>query len=69
MDQLMNFAWKFMVPLTLLNLVVAGFWHFMQPGFPRWVACGVMIAAPAAVLAHVLFAKGKIQRRVYRYAD
>ena len=69
MDQLMNFAWKFMVPLTLMNIVVAGFWRFMQPGFARWVACGVLIAAPAAILAHLLFAKGKIQKRVYRYAD
>jgi NADH-quinone oxidoreductase subunit H len=69
MDQLMNFAWKFMVPLTLLNIAVAGFWRFMQPGFARWVACGALIAVPAALLAHLLFAKGKLQKRVYRYAD
>ena len=69
MDQLMNFAWKFMIPLTLLNIVVAGCWRFMEPGWGRWVVCGVMIAAPAAVLSQVLFAKGNIQKRVYRYAD
>ena len=29
MDQLMNFAWKFMLPMALLNLVTAGVWQFM----------------------------------------
>jgi NADH-quinone oxidoreductase subunit H len=27
-DQLMNFAWKFVVPLSLINLFVAGLWRF-----------------------------------------
>ncbi len=36
-DQLMNFAWKFVLPLTLLNLFVAGLWRFMGEGFLRWV--------------------------------
>jgi NADH-quinone oxidoreductase subunit H len=31
MDQLMNFAWKFMLPLALINIVAAGIWHFMGP--------------------------------------
>src|SRR5487761_2336204 len=29
MDQLMNFAWKFMLPLALINILIAGIWHFM----------------------------------------
>jgi NADH-quinone oxidoreductase subunit H len=31
-DQLMNFAWKFVLPLCLLNLMVAGLWRFMGDG-------------------------------------
>src|SRR5580765_7294032 len=27
MDQLMNFAWKFMLPLALINIVVTGIWR------------------------------------------
>ncbi len=28
MDQLMSFAWQFMLPMTLINVFVAGLWHF-----------------------------------------
>ncbi len=31
-DQLMNFAWKFVLPMTLLNLIVAGLWRFLGEG-------------------------------------
>ena len=53
-DQLMNFAWKFMLPLALLNLIVAGAWRFMGDGWLRWVdlqccaAGGVRIVGPRA---------------------
>src|SRR6202034_228445 len=38
-DQLMNFAWKFVLPMTLLNLMVAAAWRFMGEGWGRWVVC------------------------------
>src|SRR5579863_4710698 len=38
-DQLMNFAWKFVIPLTLLNLMVTALWRFMGDGALRWIAC------------------------------
>jgi NADH-quinone oxidoreductase subunit H len=69
MDQLMNFAWKFMVPLALVNIVAAGSWRFMQPGPVRWMACAVIIVVPGFLLARSLSAQAKIQKRVYRYAE
>ena len=68
MDQLMNFAWKFMLPMALINIVVAGLWRFMTPGVVRWLVCAAMIALPYVLLGQALAAK-KFAKRVYRYAD
>ena len=44
-DQLMNFAWKFVLPMCLLNLFVAGLWRFMGEGWLRWVVCSAILCA------------------------
>jgi hypothetical protein len=42
-DQLMNFAWKFVLPLCLLNLMVAALWRFLGDGWLRWVVCSAIL--------------------------
>ena len=69
MDQLMGFAWKFMLPLALVNLLAAGIWHFMPPGIVRWVVCSSIIVGPYVLLARALFENRKISKRTYRYGD
>src|ERR1700734_782170 len=56
MDQLMNFAWKFMLPMALINLVTTGGWHFMPLGPSRWIVCVVMVVVP-----YVLLGRGMMQ--------
>jgi NADH-quinone oxidoreductase subunit H len=69
MDQLMNFAWKFMLPMALINLFAAGLWHFMPPGIVRWFVCALLIFGSYATLGLSLFEQKKIGKRVYRYAE
>ncbi len=69
MDQLMNFAWKFMLPLALINLVTTGVWKFMPPGVPRWLVCGMLVVGPYVALGRSLFEGQKLSKRIYRYAD
>jgi NADH-quinone oxidoreductase subunit H len=69
MDQLMNFAWKFMLPLALLNVLVAGLWHYLAIGPLRWIACATIIIVAYVALGRGLMRHQKLGQRTYRYAD
>ncbi|MBE0543779.1 MAG: NADH-quinone oxidoreductase subunit NuoH [Verrucomicrobia bacterium] len=68
-DQLMNFAWKFMLPMALINLVAAAVWHYMPPGFPRWLVGGALVVGPYLLLGRGLMQNQNVGTRTYRYAD
>jgi NADH-quinone oxidoreductase subunit H len=68
MDQLMNLAWQFMLPMTLLNLFTAGLWHFMTAGSLRWLVCSTMVVVPFILLGRGLKHNKKFQARTYRYS-
>src|ERR1017187_1748850 len=69
MDQLMNFAWKFMLPLALINILVAGIWHYMGADWPRWLVCSAIIFGAYVVLGRGLMHNQKLAKRIYRYAE
>jgi NADH-quinone oxidoreductase subunit H len=69
MDQLMNFAWKFMLPMALLNLVTVAVWHFLPQGFLRWLVCGLLLVVPYVLLGRGLTRGWKLEKRVYRFAE
>jgi NADH-quinone oxidoreductase subunit H len=69
MDQLMNFAWQFMLPMTLINVFAAGVWHFMPGGVIRWLVCAVLLIVPAVLLSRGLKQGKKFEARTYRFAE
>jgi len=68
-DQLMNFAWKFMIPMVLINLVAAALWHFITPAFVRWFVTGAIVVAAYLLLGKGLMQGKHITKRTYRLAD
>jgi NADH-quinone oxidoreductase subunit H len=68
-DQLMNFAWKFMLPLSLINLFTAALWHYLPAGIPRWLICGALVVGPYLLLGRGLMHGKHVAPRKYRFAD
>ena len=69
MDQLMGFAWKFMLPMTLLNIFDAAVWHLMPHGILRWIVCIAILAIPCFLLSLNLKRRKQLQIRTYRFAE
>ena len=71
MDQLTRFAWKFLVPLALINLANAAFWSLSFPWagplqLLRWLISALLVVGPFVLLGRKLSAG--VAPRVYRYA-
>jgi NADH-quinone oxidoreductase subunit H len=70
MDQLMNFSWKFLLPMTLLNIAATGLWRFLPEGVVRWVICGALVVVPYVALGRARVWQGRaVAARRYRYAE
>ncbi len=68
-DQLMNFAWKFVIPMTLVNLLVAALWRFIGPGWTRWVVCWAILIGVYVLMGETILRKRHLGPRSYRYAE
>ena len=71
-DQLTRLAWKFLVPLALVNLATAAFWRFSGSWngalqFARWAVAIALVVLPFLAIGRTL-TKG-IAPRKYRYAE
>ena len=72
-DQLMAFAWKFLLPLSILNILVAGFaWHAQQEANPIikvaiWVVSFAILYMAAKGLDQLN--RPNVRPREYKYAE
>ena len=69
MDQLMNFAWKFMLPMALINIISAAVWHFMAPGYQRWLVGLALLLGPYVLLGRGLMEGKNLEKRTYHFAE
>jgi hypothetical protein len=69
----MAFAWKFLLPLSILNILVAGFaWHAQQEANPIikvaiWVVSLAILYVAAKGLDQLN--RAKVRPREYKYAE
>ena len=72
LDQLMRLCWKLLVPLALINLGTAAFWHLSAGWEPlparaaRWALALALVLGPFVLIGRRLGAG--VERRHYRYA-
>lgn len=68
-DQLMNLAWKFLLPVALCALAAAGLWTVMPNGPVRWGLALALVAVPYAVLGRGLTRAANRGPRRYRWVE
>ena len=68
-DQVMNFAWKFMLPMAFTCLLAAAVWHYQARGLAGWLwSLGIVLLVYLA-LSRLLERQTKFATRTYRYAE
>jgi NADH-quinone oxidoreductase subunit H len=68
-DQMMNFAWKFMLPMAFTCVIAAGVWHYAGRGLRGWLWSFLVIAIVYTALSTLLDTRRKFAPRVYRFAE
>src|SRR2546429_714151 len=68
-DQMMNFAWKFMLPMSFTCIIAAAVWHYAGRGLRGWLWSLLVIAIVYSGLSILLDTKRKFAPRVYRFAE
>ena len=68
-DQIMNFAWKFMLPMAFTCVVAAAVWHYQGRGLAGWIWSLAVIALVYLPLSWLLETRKKFAPRTYRFAE
>ncbi len=68
-DQVMNFAWKFVLPMAFTCIISAAVWHYQAHGLAGWLGSFAVVAVVYLSLSYVLDTRKKFAPRVYRFAE
>src|ERR1043166_9562701 len=68
-DQVMNFAWKFMLPMAFTCIVAAAVWHYAGHRLTAWLWSLAIIVAVYFALSLFLEPRKKFAPRTYRFAE
>ncbi len=68
-DQMMNFAWKFMLPMAFTCIIAAAVWHYAGRGLRGWLWSLFVIVMVYSALSILLDTRRKFAPRVYRFAE
>src|SRR5467141_2485720 len=68
-DQIMNFAWKFMLPMAFTCLVSAAVWHYQGRSLAGWLWSLGVIVVVFVLLSLFIDTRKKFATRTYRFAE
>src|SRR5467141_1372721 len=68
-DQIMNFAWKFMLPMAFTCMDAAAVWHYQGRGLAGWLWSLAVVAIVYLTLSRLLDTSKKFGPRTYRFAE
>src|SRR5271165_4369727 len=69
MDQVMSFAWKFMLPMAFVCIVAAAVWHYAGRGLIGWVWSLAIVVVAYLPLTKLLWTGKQFAVRQYRFAE
>lgn len=68
-EHMMAFAWKFMVPMTLVCIIAAAVWHYGSRGISGWFLSFLVLAVAFPLLSLLLKTGRNFSTRTYRFAE
>lgn len=68
-DHVMNFAWKFMLPMAFACLLAAAVWHYQARHLAGWLWSFAIVTIVYLLLSRLLEAPRKFTPRTYRFAE
>jgi NADH-quinone oxidoreductase subunit H len=68
-DQVTNFSWKFMLPMSFACILASALWHYSGRAGIAWLVSLVVVTIAYLFLSRILKVRKKFATRTYRFAD